>query len=83
MLLVVKPAELRAVGLRNAFRPKFNMHVFTGSSICKGVVLRFVIAKKLTGFYRLIYCTGLRHLAGWARRQKGSKQYWFWRLMFW
>jgi hypothetical protein len=75
MLLAVKPAKLRIVGLRNAFCPKFNMYAFTGSSICKGVVLRFVMAKKLTGFCRLIYCTGLRHLGGWARRQKGSKQY--------
>jgi hypothetical protein len=67
MLLAVKLAKLRVVGLRNAFRPKFNMHVFTGFSICKGVVLRFVIAKKLTGFYRLIYCTGSRRLAGWVK----------------
>jgi hypothetical protein len=64
MLLGVKPAKLRAAGLRNAFRPKFNMHAFTGSSICKGVVLRFAMAKKLTGFYRLIYYTGLRRLGG-------------------
>jgi hypothetical protein len=64
MLLAVKPAKLRIVGLRNAFRPKFNIHAFTRSSICKGVVLRFVMAKKLTGFFRLIYCTSLRHLGG-------------------
>jgi hypothetical protein len=74
MLLVAKPAKLRAVGLRNAFRLKFNMHVFTGFSICKGLVLRFAMAKILTSFYRLIYYTGLRHLGGWARRQKGFKQ---------
>lgn len=75
MLLAVKPAKLRIVGLRNAFHLKFNMHAFTGSSICKGVVLRFVMAKKLTGFYRLIYCTGLRRLAGWGRLQREFKQY--------
>jgi hypothetical protein len=75
VLLVVRPAKLRAVGLTNAFCLKFNMHVFTRSSICKGVVLRFTVAKKLTSFYRLIYCTGLRHLGGWARYQKGFKQY--------
>jgi len=63
MLLGVKPAKLRVVGLRNAFRPKFNIYTFTGSSIYKGVVLRFTIARKFTGFYRLIYCTGLRHLS--------------------
>jgi hypothetical protein len=60
MLLGVTPAKLRAVGLRTASRPKFNMHAFTGSSICKGVVLRFTIARKFTGFCRLIYCIGLR-----------------------
>ena len=54
MLLGVKPAKLRAVGLRDVFRPKFNMHAFTGSSIYKGVVLRFTIVRKLTSFYRLI-----------------------------
>jgi hypothetical protein len=64
MLLVVKPAKLRTIGLRNAFRPKFNIHAFTRSSICKRGVLRFVIAKKLTAFCRLIYYTGLRRLAG-------------------
>jgi hypothetical protein len=62
MLLIVKLAKLRAVGLRNVFRPKFNIYVFTRSSICKGVVLRFIISRKLTGFYRLIYFTGLKHL---------------------
>jgi hypothetical protein len=62
MLLGVKPAKLRVVGLRNASRLKFNIHAFTGSSICKGVVLRFTMARKFTGFYRLIYCTGLRPL---------------------
>jgi hypothetical protein len=67
MLLAVKPAKLRIVGLRNASRLKFNMHAFTGSSICKGVVLMFVMAKKLTSFCRLIYCTGSRRLAGWGR----------------
>jgi hypothetical protein len=75
MLLVVKPAKLRAVELRNAFHPKFNMHAFTGSSIYRGGVLRFVIAKKLTGFCRPIYYTGLRRLAGWGRLQRGFKQY--------
>ena len=64
MLLVVKLAKLRVVGLRNAFCLKFNIHAFTRSSICKGGVLRFIIAKKLTGFYRLIYYTSLRRLAG-------------------
>jgi hypothetical protein len=67
MLLVVKLAKLRAVVFRNAFRPKFNTHASTRFSICKGVVLRFVIAKNLTGFCRLIYCTGLKRLAGWGR----------------
>ena len=38
MLLVVKPAKLRAVGLRKSFRPKFNMHVFTGFGISGRVV---------------------------------------------
>jgi hypothetical protein len=75
MLLVVKPAKLRAVGLRNAFRAKSNMHAFTGSNICKGVVIRLSIARKLTGFCKLTYCTGLRHLGGWARCRKGFKQY--------
>ena len=68
MLLGVKPAKLSVVGLRNAFRLKLNMHAFTRSSICKGGVLRFVMAKKLTAFCRLIYYTSLRHLGGWARR---------------
>jgi hypothetical protein len=63
MLLVVKPAKLRAVVFRNAFRLKFNTHAYTGFSICKGVVLRFVIAKKFTGFCRLIYYTSLKRLA--------------------
>jgi hypothetical protein len=63
ILLVVKAAKLRVVGLRNAFRLKFNIHAFTRSSICKGGVLRFVITKKLTGFYKLIYYTSLRRLA--------------------
>jgi hypothetical protein len=67
MLLIVKLAKLRAVGLRNAFRPKFNMHAFIRFSICKGVVLRFAMAKKLTGFCKLIYYTSLRRLAGWGR----------------
>jgi hypothetical protein len=68
MLLVLKPAKLEALGLKNAFHPKFNMHAFTGFSICKGVVLRLIIARKLTGFYRLIYYTGWRHSGGWAKR---------------
>jgi len=75
MLLVVKPAKLRAVGLRNTFRPKFNIHAFTRSNIYKGGVLRFVMAKKLTAFCRLIYYTGLRRLARWGRLQRGFKQY--------
>ena len=50
MLLGVKPAKSRVVGLRSASRPKFNMHAFTGSSICKGVVLRFTMARKFTRF---------------------------------
>jgi hypothetical protein len=68
-------AKLRAVGLRDVFRPKFNMHAFTGSIICKGVALRFTMTRKLTDFCRLIYYTGLRRLGGWARPQKGFKQY--------
>jgi hypothetical protein len=63
MLLVVKLTKLRVVGLRNASRPTFNMYAFTGSSIYRRVVLRFVIAKKLTSFCRLIYYTGSRRLA--------------------
>jgi hypothetical protein len=63
MLLVVKPAKLRVVGLRNAFYPKFNIYAFTRSSIYKRVVLRFIIVRKLTGFYRLIYYTSLRRLS--------------------
>jgi hypothetical protein len=82
MLLAVKPAKLRIVGLRNAFRLKFNTHASTGFSIQKGVVLRFVIAKKLTDFCRLIYCTGLKRLAGWGRLQRGFKQYCPWKLTF-
>jgi hypothetical protein len=60
MLLGVKLAKLRVVGSRNTFRPKFNMYAFIGSSICKGVVLRLMMAGKLTSFCRLIYYTGLR-----------------------
>jgi hypothetical protein len=67
MLLVVKPAKLRVVVFRNAFYLKFNTYTSTRFSICKGVVLRFLIAKKLTGFYRLIYYTGLKRLAGLGR----------------
>jgi hypothetical protein len=67
MLLGVKPAKLKAVGLRNASRLKFNIHAFTGSSICKEVVLRRIITRKLTSFCRIIYYTGLRRLGGWAR----------------
>jgi hypothetical protein len=63
MLLRVKPAKLRAVGLRDVFRPKFNIYTFTKSSIYKGVALRFATTRKLTGFYRLIYYTGLRRLS--------------------
>jgi hypothetical protein len=64
MLLGVKLAKLRVVRLRNASRPKFNIYAFTRSSIYKGVALRFIIARKFTYFYRLIYYTGLRHLGG-------------------
>jgi hypothetical protein len=62
MLLVVKLAKLRVVGLRNAFCLKFNIYAFTRSSIYKRVVLRFIITKKLTSFYRLIYYTSSRRL---------------------
>jgi hypothetical protein len=64
ILLVIKLPKLRVVVFRNTFRLKFNIHVFTRSSICKGVVLRFIILRKFTGFYRLIYYTSLRHLGG-------------------
>ncbi len=62
MLLVLKPAELSAVGLRNAFRPKFNTHASTGFNICEEVVLRLTMTTKPFDFCRLIYCTGLRRL---------------------
>jgi hypothetical protein len=75
MLLIVRLARLRTVVFRNAFRLKFNTHASTGFSICKGVVLRFMMAKKFTGFYRLIYYTGSRRLVEWRRLQKGFKQY--------
>jgi hypothetical protein len=75
ILLVIKPTQLRAVVFRNAFHPKFNMHASTGFSICKGVVLGLMTARKLTNFYKLTYYTGLRRLVGWARRQKEFKQY--------
>jgi hypothetical protein len=52
---------------RNAFRPKFNTHASTGLSICKGVALRLTTVRKPTNFYRLIYYTGLRRLAGWGK----------------
>jgi hypothetical protein len=68
MLLVVKLTKLRIIGLRNTFCLKFNMYASTGSNIYKGVVLRFTIVIKFTGFYRLIYYTSLRYLGGWARR---------------
>ncbi len=64
MVLVFKPAKFRAVVFRNVFRLKFNTHASTGFSICKGVVLRPTMARKPTDFCKLIYCTGLRHLAG-------------------
>ena len=64
MLLGVKPGKLRVVVFRNTFRLKFNTHASTGFNICKGVVLRFTMARKLTGFCRLIYYTGLRRLGG-------------------
>jgi hypothetical protein len=67
ILLGVKLAKLRVVGLRNASYLKFNIYAFTRSSICKGVVLRFIIARKPTDFCRLIYYTSLRHLGGWVR----------------
>jgi hypothetical protein len=56
-------SKLRAIRLRNAFRLKFNMHVFTRFNVCKRVVLRLTIVRKLTGFYRLIYCISLRRLS--------------------
>ena len=59
MLLVVKLAKLRAVGLRNVFRPKFNTYASTAFSIFKGVVLKLMMTRKLIGFCRLIY-TDLR-----------------------
>jgi hypothetical protein len=62
MLLVIKLPKLRAVVFRNAFRPKFSTHASTGFSICKGVALRLMIARKPTDFCRLIYYTGLRRL---------------------
>jgi hypothetical protein len=64
MPLVVKLAKLRVVRLRNAFHLKFNIYAFTRSSIYKGVVPRFTIARKPTDFYRLIYYTSLRRLGG-------------------
>jgi hypothetical protein len=75
MLLVVKTAKLRVVVSRHIFRLKFNTHAFTGSSICNEVVVMFAMAKKLTGFCRLIYYTGSRRLGGWARPQTGFKRY--------
>jgi hypothetical protein len=62
MLLVIKPAKLRVVVFRNAFRLKFNTHASTRFSICKGVALRLMTARKPTDFCRLIYYTGLRRL---------------------
>jgi hypothetical protein len=62
MLLTVKLTKLRITRLRNASRLKFNMYTFTKSSIYKGVVLIFVIAKKLISFYKLIYYTSSRRL---------------------
>ena len=82
MLLVPKLAKLAAAVFRNTFRPKFNTHASTGSSICKKVALRLATTMQPTNFYRLIYCIGLRHLGGWARSQKGFKQYCPWRLLF-
>jgi hypothetical protein len=75
MLLGVKLAKLRVIGLRDVFRLKFNMYTFTGSIICKGVALRFTIVRKLTGFCRLICSTSLRRLAGWGKLQREFKQY--------
>ena len=74
MLLVFKLGKLTAVVYRNTFRRKFSTYASTRSSICNGVALRFTTARKPTGFYRLICCTGLRHLGGWARSQKAFKQ---------
>ncbi len=82
ILLVIKLPKLRAVIFRNTFRPKFNIYASTGFNIYKGAVLRFTMVRKPTDFYRLIYCTGLRRLGGWVRRQKGFKQYCPWRLTF-
>ncbi len=67
MLLVLKPTKLRAIVSRNIFRLKFNTHVFIRFSISNGVGLRLLMARKPTGFYRLIYCTGSRHWGGWVR----------------
>ena len=64
MLLVIKLPKLRVVVFRNTFCLNFNIHAFTRSSIYKGVVLRFIIARKFTSFCRLIYYTSLRHLGG-------------------
>ena len=52
-----------------------NLDAFTGFSIYIIVVLKFRIARKLTGFCKLIYYTGLRLLGGWARRWNVCKQY--------
>jgi hypothetical protein len=46
MHLVVKPPKLRAVVLKNSFLLKFNMPAYTGSSICRGVVLSSMIIAK-------------------------------------
>ena len=48
MLLVIKLPKLRVVVFRNTFCLNFNIHAFTRSSIYKGVVLRFIIARKFT-----------------------------------
>jgi len=75
MPLAVKPAKTKPIGLRTAFRLKLNLHIFIGFSIYEGVALRFIIARKFTGFCRVIYYTGFRHLGVWVRRQKGFKRY--------
>jgi hypothetical protein len=73
MPLVVKLAKLRVVVYRNAFRLKFNTHVSTRFSTYIRVVLRLLIVTKPTDFCKLICCTSLRRLGGWARYQKEFK----------
>jgi hypothetical protein len=53
MPLIVKLVKLKVV-FKNGFHLKFNTHAFIKFSIYKGVVLKFIIAKKFTSFYKLI-----------------------------